>query len=33
MGIDGAKELPLIAKLLQQKPWLLLKFPQGEAAD
>ncbi len=27
------KEPPPVAKLLQQKPWLLLKFLRGEAAD
>ncbi len=27
------KEPPPIAKLLQQKPWLLLKFLQGEIPD
>ena len=27
------KEPPPIGKLLQQKPWLLLKFVKGETAD
>ena len=27
------KELPPIGKLLQQKPWLLLKFIRGETGD